>query len=106
LPAIVITGNGDVSMAVDAMKAGALDFTEKPVDPDELLGAVERALQLSKSTARRTAWHEDAARRIAGLTPRQRGIMEFLSSPVIPASASPPISASANGPSNTTAPRS
>jgi two-component system CheB/CheR fusion protein len=78
VPAIVITGQSDVSMAVEAMKAGASDFIEKPVDQDELLGAVERALELSKTTAKRSAWHEDAARRVAGLTSRQRQIMEFI----------------------------
>jgi two-component system CheB/CheR fusion protein len=78
LPAIVITGKSDVSMAVEAMKAGASDFIEKPVDQDELLAAVERALELSKTTAKRSAWHGDAARRIAELTPRQRQIMELI----------------------------
>jgi two-component system CheB/CheR fusion protein len=78
LPAIVITGKSDVSMAVEAMKAGASDFIEKPVDQDELLGAVQRALELSKTTAKRSAWHEDAARRIAELTPRQRQILELI----------------------------
>jgi two-component system CheB/CheR fusion protein len=78
LPAIMITGKSDVSMAVDVMKAGASDFIEKPVDHDELLAAIERALEMSKTTAERSAWHEDAARRIAGLTARQRQIMEFI----------------------------
>src|SRR3546814_11608069 len=78
LPAIMITGKSDVSMAVDAMKAGASDFIEKPVDPDELLAAVERAVELSKNTAKRTAWHEEAARRIADLPPRQREVLGLI----------------------------
>jgi two-component system CheB/CheR fusion protein len=78
LPAIMITGKGDVSMAVDAMKAGASDFIEKPVDQEELLAAIARALELSKTAAKRSAWHEDAARLVAGLTPRQRQIMELI----------------------------
>jgi two-component system CheB/CheR fusion protein len=78
LPAIMITGNSDVLMAVDAMKAGASDFIEQPVDEDELLGAVARALELSKTTAKRTAWHEEAARRIADLTPRQREVLDLI----------------------------
>ena len=45
LPAIMITGHGDVSMAVRAMRAGASDFIEKPVNRDKLLASVVRALE-------------------------------------------------------------
>ena len=48
LPAIMITGNGDVPMAVEAMKAGALDFIEKPIGREELIASIERALELSQ----------------------------------------------------------
>ena len=48
LPSIMITGNSDVSMAVEAMKAGALDFIEKPIGRDELIASIERALELSQ----------------------------------------------------------
>ena len=48
LPSIMITGNSDVPMAVEAMKAGALDFIEKPIGREELIASIERALELSQ----------------------------------------------------------
>ncbi|MBE0531751.1 MAG: response regulator [Rhodospirillales bacterium] len=78
LPAIMITGYGDVSMAVQAMKAGALDFIEKPVSLEDLLGSVRRALEQSRDATKLTAWRENAAKRITGLTARQRQIMELV----------------------------
>jgi two-component system CheB/CheR fusion protein len=76
LPSIMITGQGDVPMAVQAMKVGALDFIEKPISSQELLAGVARALELSRDSNKLSAWHEDAASRVASLTPRQRQIME------------------------------
>ncbi len=78
LPAIMITGNSDVGMAVDAMKAGADDFIEKPVGYRELLDSIDRALELSRDSTKRTAWREDAVNHIADLTPRQRQIMTMV----------------------------
>ena len=78
LPAIMITGNADVPMAVQAMKAGASDFIEKPICPSELLASVERALELSRDSSKQFAWRENAANHIAGLTPRQRQVMELV----------------------------
>ena len=78
LPSIMVTGNSDVSTAVQAMKAGAFDFIEKPIGRDELITSVERALEQSKDTAKQSAWHEDAAKRIASLTARQSQIMEMV----------------------------
>jgi two-component system CheB/CheR fusion protein len=75
LPAIMITGNSDVSMAVQAMKAGASDFIEKPVGRGDLLAGVERALEQSRDTNKLSAWREAAADHVAGLTARQRQIM-------------------------------
>ena len=76
LPAIMITGRSDVSTAVQAMKAGASDFIEKPVGHDELLASVERALEQSRDSNTLIACRDAAANHMASLTPRQRQIMD------------------------------
>ena len=78
LPAIVITGHGDIAMAVEAMKAGAFDFIEKPVRPDELLASIDRALRHGASSTERSAWRAASAMRIAGLTRREREVMDYV----------------------------
>jgi two-component system CheB/CheR fusion protein len=76
LPSIMITGNSDVPMAVEAMKAGALDFIEKPIGREELIASIERALELSQDSNKLQEWRESAATHLAGLTPRQREVMD------------------------------
>jgi two-component system CheB/CheR fusion protein len=76
LPSIMITGNSDVPMAVEAMKAGALDFIEKPIGRDELIAGIERAFELSQDSSKLEEWRESAATHLAGLTPRQREVMD------------------------------
>jgi len=76
LPSIMITGNSDVPMAVEAMKAGALDFIEKPIGGEELIASIERALELSQDSNKLQEWRESAATHLAGLTPRQREVMD------------------------------
>lgn len=78
LPAIVITGHGDVAMAVEAMKAGAFDFIEKPVRPNELLACIDRALRHVASPSERSSMSAAAAMRVAGLTRREREVMEYV----------------------------
>jgi two-component system CheB/CheR fusion protein len=78
LPAIVITGQGDIAMAVQAMKAGAVDFIEKPTDPAALLICVDRALRQAASPAVRSSWRKAIALRIAGLTKREREVMDLV----------------------------
>ncbi len=78
LPAIVITGHGDVPMAVQAMNAGAEDFIEKPVRPHELLASIDRALRHGASSAERSARRAAAAMRVAGLTRRERDVMDYV----------------------------
>jgi len=75
MPVIVLTGHGDVSIAVQAMKAGAIDFLEKPFEKASLLGAIERAFdKLSKSEDAQVSEH-DAAVRVAALTPREQEVL-------------------------------
>ena len=78
LPAIVITGNGAVPMAVQAMKAGAVDFIEKPVSHAELLASVKRAIDQTHDTATLCASREAATTRVASLTSRQRQILDLV----------------------------
>jgi two-component system CheB/CheR fusion protein len=78
LPAIMITGNSDVPMAVQAMKAGASDFVEKPIGHRELLTIIDRALEQSRDINKLSAWRATAANHIAILTPRQREIMQMV----------------------------
>jgi two-component system CheB/CheR fusion protein len=78
LPAIMITGSSDVPMAVKAMKAGAADFIEKPISRSELLSSVDRALELARDSSKLSAWREDAASHVSGLTPRQRQVMDMV----------------------------
>jgi two-component system CheB/CheR fusion protein len=75
LPAVMVTGLGDIGMAVQAMKAGAADFLEKPVNAAGLLACVQRVLDDQHGHQASEAGDRDAAQRIAGLTLRQREIM-------------------------------
>jgi two-component system CheB/CheR fusion protein len=75
VPTIVITGVGDVSKAVQCMKAGAIDFIEKPIGRLPLLSAIARALAQARDSGTQAAFNAAAASRLAGLTDRQREIM-------------------------------
>ena len=78
LPAVMITGQSDVQMAVEVMKAGASDFLEKPLHGVELLAGVARALELSRDSGKLMEWHKDAADHLASLTRRQHQIMDMV----------------------------
>lgn len=76
LPVIVMTGHGDVPIAVRAMKAGASDFIEKPFSDDLLLDCVRRARQHAAEASREDAAAEETRRRLETLTPRERQVLE------------------------------
>jgi FixJ family two-component response regulator len=75
LPVIIITGHGDVGMAVKAMKAGAADFIEKPFHDEDLLGSIRNALELDQRRRVTQTNRVEIAARLAELTPREHEIM-------------------------------
>jgi two-component system response regulator FixJ len=78
MPIIFITGHGDVQMSVAAMKAGAMDFLEKPFDNSELLKRIREVLQ--KAAGKRREWEQksEAERRCASLTSRELEVMRYI----------------------------
>ena len=81
VPVIVLTGHGDIAMAVRAMKAGAADFIEKPYNDQVLIDSVNRALAASRSAqgAPPAADRAGTEARIATLSPREREVMRLVS---------------------------
>jgi two-component system response regulator FixJ len=77
-PILIMTGHGDVPLAVEAMKLGAVDFLEKPFEDDRLTSMIEAAIRQAKPTVKDDAVTQDIAARIATLSPRERQIMEGL----------------------------
>ncbi len=78
LPVIIITGHGDVPLAVQAMKAGAIDFLEKPFDDELMLASVKRAMEIGSRARGRTAETQAAKELLSALTPRERGVLDKL----------------------------
>lgn len=78
LPVIIMTGHGDVTLAVQAMKAGAIDFIEKPFEKAVLLGAIDQAMDRLKHSAANRERTDQAAVRLQVLTPRERDVLEGL----------------------------
>ena len=77
-PIVIMTGHGDVPLAVEAMKLGAVDFLEKPFEDDRLIGMIDVALRQAQSGAQSEAMTHDIASRIASLSPRERQVMDGL----------------------------
>jgi two-component system, LuxR family, response regulator FixJ len=77
-PILIMTGHGDVPLAVEAMKLGAVDFLEKPFEDDRLVGMIETAIHRAEPAARSEALTQDIAARIASLSPRERQVMDGL----------------------------
>jgi two-component system response regulator FixJ len=77
-PIVIMTGHGDVPLAVEAMKLGAVDFLEKPFEDDRLIGMIEAAIRQAEPAAKSEAITLDIAARIATLSPRERQVMEGL----------------------------
>lgn len=78
IPVIIITGHGDVGMAVRAMKAGAVDFIEKPFHDEDLLASIRVALNFDQEQRRLQARRAELAARLAQLTPREHEVMELV----------------------------
>src|ERR1700730_8843048 len=75
-PVVIMTGHGDVPLAVEAMKLGAVDFLEKPFEDDRLIGMIDAALKKAEPGLKSEAIMLEIASRIATLSPRERQVME------------------------------
>jgi len=78
VPVIVITGHGDIALAVEAMKIGAADFFEKPFDDDLLVASVRAALRQRADQTKRGAERADIEHRISTLSPREKDVLAGL----------------------------
>ncbi|MDR3487999.1 MAG: response regulator FixJ [Bradyrhizobium sp.] len=77
-PVVIMTGHGDVPLAVEAMKLGAMDFLEKPFEDDRLIGMIETALRRAEPGVKGEAVTLEIQTRIASLSPRERQVMDGL----------------------------
>ncbi len=78
LPIIIMTGHGDIPLAVEAIKLGALDFLEKPFEDERLIGAIRSAFKHGEDSARSKGVASDLSARVASLSQRERQVMDGL----------------------------
>ena len=78
MPVVILTGHGDIGTAVQAMKAGAVDFLEKPFEKKALLGAIEQACERIAAADDRAARAAEARTVLGALTPREHEVLEGL----------------------------
>ena len=78
LPSIMVTGHGDTSTAVRSLKAGAIDYLEKPISYEALFTAIERALVIDRGSADALIRRRELTARLAELTPRERQVLDLV----------------------------
>ena len=78
IPIVIITGHGDIDMAVQAMKAGAIDFIEKPFNDDSLLNAIEKAVNTNQNHLDKKIIQAKIQQHLQQLTPREHEVMEMV----------------------------
>ncbi len=78
MPVIILTGHGDVPVAVEAMKGGAIEFLEKPYEKQALTNAISNAFDRLDNQAADEQRSHEARARLSGLTPRERAVLECL----------------------------
>lgn len=78
IPIVFITGHGDIDIAVEAMKAGAVDFIQKPYHEQNLLDCINKALELDAQNREAADKHEALQGHLARLTEREREVMDLL----------------------------
>ena len=78
MPVIVITGHGDVPLAVEAMREGVVDFIEKPFADDTILASLGRAFERSRDESAQSGERNEILKRLASLSTRERQVLDGL----------------------------